>query len=323
MPDETTNGAMPENTPTGTADSGNVNPEGTGGAPSPTTTPGENEPGSGAGDHGTEIPEFIEKDGQKFYRSFDAHPKWRELQDTNKAVRGILEEKGYNDISDLVSDLNDGATLAELLGTRDAAKVQEQLDKAKRWEEAEEYWAEQEEAKLREGETKDETLARYEKQLKEERAARQNDRQQFEEDRATEEQLARFNHDLTSVVDRMDDLSDNAKAVLKLHLGVNNPMDELDITDRKGVRDTAQSMATVFSDLIKAERQNAVDAYVRGQSTIVPTPPAGAGAGGGSGSVSNKAVEVKEGMSDEEAFEQANLRLTETLTKMWDNSQSV
>lgn len=288
-----------------------INPEGDlGGNPSPATDiPGKDEPDPGAGD---EDEGFIEKDGVKYYKSFDKHPEWRDLQDTRKSVKGILADNGYNDMSELIADLQAGNSLAELLGTKDAGYVQELTDKATKWEKAEEYWAEQEALKLREGETKEETIERLEKSLRSERDARQEDRHGFEEMRATEEKLRAFNGDMSYMVEKSE-LGDTAKNILKLHLGVDNPMDDVDIGDRKSVRETAHTMIQQFADFIKAERQAAVDEYVKGRSSITPTPKPGSG---NIPAVNDKRIDVK-GKRPDEALDAANSVITEALTKMW------
>lgn len=303
-------GAIPDSPP---GDPGKgVEPGGT--PPPADAPPGDkppvSDPGAGAG----EVPDFVEKDGIKYYKGFDAHPEWRTLKDTKDALSGILEENDYLNLEDLVSDLKTGQSLASLIGTADANRVQALMDKAQKWDAAEEYWAEQESAKREKGETQEETIARLKQEMQAEKDARRAEIEGFQSKETTAAKLANFNKDVGDLVDLTESLSDAEKSVLKLHLGVNNPMDGVDIGDRKTVRAVAKDVITNYTGFIKSVKQAAIDDYVKGQSKITPTPQP---AGDQTPTVTKKTVEVKQGMSDEEAFDQANDFLTETLQKMW------
>lgn len=293
-------GAKPPESPAGNPPA--VEP-GQGGTP-PTAEPGQKP----AADPGA-VTDFVEKDGVKYYRSFDKHPEWRGLKDTKTAVSEILEDNGYADFDELVSDLKTGRSLADLIGTSDANKVQSLLDKAQKWDAAEEYWAEQEAKKLEKGETQEETIARLKKEKQELLDAQRTDRKSREAADNKAYHLSRFNDDVSDLVDSTADLTDVEKSILKLHLGVDNPMDEVDIADRKAVRTTAKDAIAKFTEFIKGVRQAAVDAYADGKSKITPTPQAAAEQTQVVNPNPSK-VDVK-GKSMEEAFATANKLLIE------------
>ena len=146
MPEEQT-GQGPES-PTGEGNEQDTQGQVPGSPPGEGVSPGsptgtDESGGEGAGTSESDL-EFIEKDGVKYYRSFDKHPEWRTLKDTKSAIDSILEDHGFTSMEELTEGLKSGLTLAELIGTTDANKVQDILDKAQKWDSAEEYWAEQE-----------------------------------------------------------------------------------------------------------------------------------------------------------------------------------
>jgi len=257
--------------------------------------------------------EFIEKDGVKYYKSFDKHPEWRELKDTKTAMATVLEEHGFNSIEDVVAALQRGNSLADLLGTSDANKVQAILDKADEMDRTKEYWAEKEAERKEKGETDEETIARLKNELKTEKTARRTDATDRETMDSKREQLTTFNKDVGALVDLAEGLGDSEKSMLKLHLGVDNPMDEINIGDRTAVRTTAKDVISNFTDFIKGVRQAAIDDYAAGKSEIVP---AVAPTGEEVPAVKKQAVEVKEGTTIEEAVAEANKLVIEQFTNL-------
>ena len=58
--------------------------------------------------------------------------------------------------------------------------------------------------------------------------------------------------------------------VLKLHLGVDNPFNKVDLEDPKAVKEMIADSSKQFLKSIKAIKQQAVDEYAAGKSKIVP-----------------------------------------------------
>jgi len=257
-------------------------------------------------DKKVEVPDFIEQSGVKYYKGFDKHPEWRELKDAKTSLQTILDEHGYRSLDELHDDFRAGQSLAELLGSTDANQVQAILDKAQKWDAAEEYWAEKKAKELEKGETQEETIARLKKERKELEDARRKDAEKFTHTDDARRQLENFNRDVGEIVDAASELTDAEKSVLKLHLGVDNPMDEVNIGDRKAVRSTAQNVISQFTEFVKAVRQNAVDEYTKGQSKIVPTPPAGGGEPPNPAIAGEKKIDVTKYGTMEDAFDAAN-----------------
>jgi len=289
-------------------------PPGQAGATPPGTPPGDQPPagGPGAGTPG-EVPDFIEKDGEKYYRSFDKHPDWRGLKDTSTEIKGVLEEHGYLDLNDLVSDLKQGRSLGELLGTMDANYVQGLLDKSQKWDNAESYWAEQKALELEKDEKPEDTVARLKNENKELQDALHSDREGYKKEQENSKNLAAFEQDLGNIVDLTDGLSDAEKGILKQHLGIDNPMDTVDIRDKMAYRTAAKNVIGNFSTFVQAVRQAAIDEYTKGQSKITPTPQP---EGEQTPVVAESKIKVDENTSTEEAFEAANKKATELILQL-------
>jgi hypothetical protein len=301
-------GTLAEGTPGATPPE---NDPGQGGTPPATDTPGQ-EPSATPGAEPGEDQDFIEKDGVKYYRAFDKHPDWRSLKDSQNELSEILEDNGYASLSELVSDLKAGMSVTELLGTADANKVQALLDKSSKWDAAEEFWAEEEARKKEKGESDEDTIARLKNEKRELLNAQKTDKQKREEQAVKQGHLDRYDADVSSLVDETD-LADAEKSILKLHLGVSNPMDDIDIADRKAVRATAREQISQFSEFVKGIRQAAIDEYSKGKSDLTPTPQP---AGDQTPSVQEGKVKVDSNTSVEEAFGEANKIMVEAAEAM-------
>jgi hypothetical protein len=277
----------------------------------PATTPPGDKPAADPGDGKPAAEQdFVEVEGVKYYKSFDKHPEWRGMKDGSDTLNQILEDNGYASQDELISDLNTGVSLASLIGTTDANKVQAILDKAQKWDAAEVHWAEEAARKQEKGETDEETIARLKREKQELQEARRQDKVGQEELDRKATELRTFNSDVSTIVDATEGLTSAEKTVLKLHLGVDNPMDDINIGDRKLVRATAQTAISKFQEFIKGVRQAAIDEYSDGKSDLVPAPTP---EGDQTPTVETEKVKVDENTSIEEAFAESNKLLIEQL----------
>ncbi len=259
----------------------------------------------GAATQKDEDGEFIEKDGQKYYKSFDNHPEWRELKDAKDGFQTLLTEAGFKDKAELVTALKAGTDLTELIGDQDATAL---IEAADNWNRAEQYWAEQDALKTEEGESETETIAR----LKQEKVDLVN-QQKTETDKQTaakenSQAVQTFNTEITAAVEEAK-LAEPEAALAKLFLGLDNPMDDVDIQSKKSIRLALTENIGKFRELVKTIKQTTVDDYVAGKKDITPIPTDD----GGETTVPGSKFELKEGETPEEAVGRANAILIETL----------
>ncbi|MCK5613676.1 hypothetical protein KAR91_68055 [Candidatus Pacearchaeota archaeon] len=247
---------------------------------------------------------YVEIEGEKFYSSFDKHPEWRVLKDAKDDFQSILDNSQFANKEELITALEKGATLSDLIGDQDAATV---LEAANKWNQAEEYWAQEEANKAEEGESEAQTIIR----LKQEKAELVN-QQKTEKERTTEQRTSReavkvFNAEISTAVEGAE-LAESESALTKLVLGLDNPMDDVDINDTKAVRLAVKDNLGKAGELIKAIRQSAVDDYVANKGKITPIPKSGEGA---AALDTGAKFTVKEGETQEQALGRANAELIE------------
>jgi len=203
---------------------------------------------------------------------YDQDPKWKAARAAQAKFESILEKHGI-DADDLDALLESGSSVADILGTRDAKALTSTLTQLKKdaeyLKEVKAYWAEQKELKQKDELTPEQRAEMSESKLKayeKEQAARKA--------RAAEEANVRTAlKGYTEQVDKMVEstgLEGEDATIAKLFLGVDNPFNEVDITDRKAVREMAKTNAAKFKTFLDGVRQKAVDEYAKGKSKIVP-----------------------------------------------------
>ncbi len=215
---------------------------------------------------GVEGVDFVTKDGKKFYSGFDKHPEWREMKDGQGELQGILEKNGFKSGAELTAALESGQSLQEVLGDQDAATV---IEASNNWNKAEEFWAEQEAAKLKEGESDPETVTRLETEIATLKEQRKTETARNAETKSTKDALKVFDTEVASTVDG-EKLSESEAKLAKLFLGMDNPMDDVDIKSKTAVRQAVGSNLKAFKTLLMSVKQSAVDRYVSGKSEIIP-----------------------------------------------------
>lgn len=243
---------------------------------------------------------------------YDKDPKWIAARAAQKRLQDILEKHSITE-EEMETALEGGKTLRQIIGKKDAAQLvkdSEELAKVKS------YWADQEAKKLRENETPEETIARLETEnraLADERRTAKEREEALTEHEAV---LATFNKDVLGIVDTVEGLNEEERGMLKMLVGMENPMDEVDIKDRGAVKKTAGSVAAAFSAFVTKVKQGAVDEYAAGKSRLKPaatTTPAIPGADRAAGDAPIKPL--PQGITPEQAFSGAQAELMEILTK--------
>jgi len=204
---------------------------------------------------------------------YDQDPKWLSARAAEKRQGEILEKHGFEEADDLEAALDRGMTITEALGDRDAKKLLQDFTELKEWKDkVENYWAEQERTKAEEDLDPDELAAKYKQELA--------DLKKAESDKFTEKQrletakseIAAFNETITSAVEKQG-FEEGAAEIAKLLMGVDNPFNTVDISDKKAVKAMAVNGAKKLSDFIATIKQSAIDEYSAGKSEFAPMSP--------------------------------------------------
>jgi hypothetical protein len=266
------------------------------------------EKGKGAGNEDVTEKDFIEIEGKKYYRSFDSHPEWQELKTARDSFNDLLGKNGYKDADELMADLQTGVNLQNIVGDRNAEEL---VEAANKWAQAEEYWAEQEARQQHQGESAEDRAVRLERENAELKKTRQAEKERLVAQKESEAALQKFGNEVNSAIDEAKLGSDEAN-IAKLFLGVDNPMDNVDVSDKRAMRVAINKGMKQFTGFVQAIKQAAIDEYATGQSKITPIAK---GEGADTSIKSEAKFTVKEGETAEAAMGRANSELIEAIMK--------
>ncbi|KKM00638.1 hypothetical protein LCGC14_1802430 [marine sediment metagenome] len=198
---------------------------------------------------------------------YDKDPKWIAARAAEAKLTELLSKTGFETTEDLETALESGKSLKELLGSRDAKKLiadSETLSKAVQKRDAEKL------SRMEEEETPEQTIARlkqdndnlydFNKKQEDEKIASLN----------TDRALSTFNERIASTVDGTEGLSDSEKSLLNQFLGVDNPLNDVDMEDLSEVSKLAKTGIKDFQGFVKNVRQQAIDEYAAGNSKLTP-----------------------------------------------------
>lgn len=153
--------------------------------------------------------------------------------DTDFSVEEILDEYGLDSADELKEFIADLSGMKGKIGENDLDTLIENTKTLQRYQA---QWAEQEEARKKENESPEETIARLEKEKKDilAKSAKNENRQKAA--KAAENALAEFSDTVSSVASSAKELPKEYRPFLTEFMGVDNPINEVDITDKAAVR---------------------------------------------------------------------------------------
>jgi hypothetical protein len=193
---------------------------------------------------------------------FDQDPKWKKARAAEKSLNRIMEKHGFADAEELENAVDEAGSLKAVIGTRDAKKLvedSEYLNKTK------EYWALKKAEEAEANETPEQTIARLKKEKEEIAKSRQREIEDLSDAKRNDEALTSFNKEIGVIVEGAG-LPEPESKLLSLFLGVDNPADEVDITDVRAIRKMAKGGVETFSELLGAIKQQAIDDYAAGKT---------------------------------------------------------
>ncbi len=197
---------------------------------------------------------------------YDQDPKWLAARAAEKSLQEILGDSDIEDVEALKVMLRNGMTLTEILGDRDAKQLIQDADTLKKYKE---YWADQERLKEEEDLDPDELADKYKKELA--NVKKQQADKETEAGRVTAAKTAieNYNGRIGNIIEKQSFDEDTAE-IAKMFLGVNNPFNDVDISDMKAVKDMATKGTERFTKFLDGVRQKAIDEYAAGKSKIIP-----------------------------------------------------
>ena len=188
-------------------------------------------------------------------------PRFKQELGLLKVAKSLMEKNGLESVDDLVELAESGK---KIKGKEDDIdRLDEIKAKAAKLEKYEAYWRDQEEKKLREVEYPDQTIARLEKQLKEKEAADRHKEENQKQQEAAKQALKNYDREVQSLVKEME-LPKEQQAFAMEFMGVNNPFNEIDITDRKAIN----RMVADQKKKLESFKQSVIQDYIKGKETI-------------------------------------------------------
>jgi hypothetical protein len=245
---------------------------------------------------------------------YDKDPKWLKARAAEKTLQDLKDEFGLSSDDEVRAFLAKGKSLHEKLGTRDADQLLKDADDAAK---ARAEKAKADEAQKRSGETPEQTIARLERNQQVLQRQIEENRRAQEDYAESERAIAQYTQDINSVIDSLDEpVAETHRGMLATLLGVDNPMNEFDITDRASVRKAAKGVVGKFNEFVKTVKQEAIDEYAKGKSKLTVTQPGG---GHDATTTTKTAGEdlkpLPKGLSVDDVFAQANREMAEVLVK--------
>lgn len=192
---------------------------------------------------------------------FDQHPKWKEARTAAKKLSDLLKANDLEDPDDLVELVQKGKAVKGKL--QDLNQLDKLIERDRLLSQYEEYWSVEKEKKRREEETPEDTIARLEGKLKE----KEKHERQKESEKAQAEEARRaiqsYDREVKELVSELELPKEQAE-FFNQFLGVGNPFNDIDITDKKAVK-------KLVADAVKKKEaydQAIIAAYLKGKKDI-------------------------------------------------------
>lgn len=196
--------------------------------------------------------------------------EFEKAQKSAKALDGLLKDHGFDSIDDLTDMLRDGKDIKGKLG---GLNLDEVLADAKTLKSYQEYWAAEADKKGGEDEDEDDAVARLQKEVDALKSGRADEDRRTKALQDTERIIEEFNTEVSSFVEKDEGIPETYRPFVNEFLGVNNPANDIDISDTKAVRKMAQDGAKKFTEFIKKVKEDGATEYRAGKLEIPPISP--------------------------------------------------
>ena len=186
-----------------------------------------------------------------------------------KALTDLLEDHGFDSIEDATKALSSGKDLKDQLGDADLKTVLEDAKTKASWED---YWAAEDLKKKEEGEEPDDKVTRLEKRITDFETKEHDKEVRRDGLQKSQETLEGFNTEIKTLVEKNEAIPEEYRPFAGEFLGVDNPANEVEITNMPEVR----KMAKEGIKKIQAFEQAVIKRYREGKlkvPDITPTEP--------------------------------------------------
>lgn len=225
----------------------------------------------------------------------DKDPKLEAALEAKEKLDDLLETHGYDSLEDLSTAIQKSNDVATKLGKADLAEI---LEKASTLDKYNEYWAAEEISKKKTEEEPDESITRLEREIK---ALKSSKEKEDSDNKALEEAskaVKDFNLEVTSFTEGQEEIPEEYRSFTNEFMGVNNPFNDIDITNKIAVRKMAKDGVKRVQDF----EQAVIKRYRDGKIKIPEM-------------TKTESVASETGKVDIKNLKQAKATMLETLTK--------
>ena len=182
-------------------------------------------------------------------------------------VEEILEEFDLESPEELKAFVKDLASLKGKIGDNDLDKLIENSETLTKFQD---HWAKEEREKLKESETPEQTIERLEREKDEIQGKRKSDSDRRKAKEAAERALEDFSETVTGTIKADKTIPKEYRKFLGAYMGVNNPVNDVNIDDKAAVRRLTKEAGKIFSEF----EQVVIKRYKAGKTKIPVITPA-------------------------------------------------
>jgi hypothetical protein len=194
---------------------------------------------------------------------YDKDPKWKKARSAEKQLNTLLGKVGANSVEDLADMIDRSASVLDKL---EGVDFDEMLESARELERTKAYMAEEKLKKQEADETFEETIARLKKEKQDLKRGFQSKAEQEREMKDAQKVLKNFTSTVESSIAASEDLPEEYHDFAKLLMGVGNPANEIDISDKRAVKRMAGDLTKVVNEFA----QRVIQRYRSGKQDAPP-----------------------------------------------------
>ena len=182
--------------------------------------------------------------------------EFEKAKGAEKALSSLLSDHGYDSTEDLIEALSSGKDLKDQLGETELKDI---LEKAKTLDKYEQFWASEDEKKKGDDEDTDDKVIRLEKEMASWKASKRDEELKRSALDESQKALDGFNSEIKGLIEKNDAIPKEYRPFAAEFLGVNNPANEIEITNpgevRKMAKDAMKKIEGFEQAVIKRYRE--------------------------------------------------------------------
>jgi hypothetical protein len=178
----------------------------------------------------------------------------------HEEVTKLLEDHEFDSLEDLKDAMNESGSLKAALGEMDVNELKaakDELDKIHA------YWASEEAKRANEEEEPEDKISRLEKEIQAIKSSKVDEETRKQQREENERILESFNDEVSSFIKKQEGFPEEYRPFTELFLGVNNPANEIDITDKSATRKMCRDGLKSVGDFEQAVIKRYLDGKIK------------------------------------------------------------